>query len=169
MGARIAIHTKSIPFVLHRPGTAATARHRLRATLLSLSLSLSLFLSFTLSKLCSQFTSDQVSALRFYANPMPMSCRRRGKPLSLYARQGPKGISFSAVRAIPFPAGLFQGNHFPFTLRLGTPASSIVAVFLCALLSFRSSRSYPVLSLFSFPLLSSPLLSTTILSLVTQP
>lgn len=151
MGARIAIHTKSIPFVLHRPGTAATARHRLRASLLSL--------SFTLSKLCSQFTSDQVSALRFYANPMPMSCRRRGKPLSLYARQGPKGISFSAVRAIPFPAGLFQGNHFP------SPSGSVHRHPLSSLCFFAPSShsAHPARTLFSlsslFPssrLLSSP-------------
>lgn len=47
-----------------------------------------------LSKLCSQFTSDQVSALRFYANPMPMSCRRWGGPF-LYVRGfAKKGFHF---------------------------------------------------------------------------
>lgn len=66
--------TASVPFPLLSP----------------LSLFLSFSLSFTLSKLCSQFTSDQVSALRFYANPMPMSCHRRGKPLPL-RRTGTEG------------------------------------------------------------------------------
>lgn len=65
-----------------------------------------------LSKLCSQFTSDQVSALRFYANPMPMSCRRRGEPPFTPGRDR-RGFHFPRVCAISSSAGLFQGNHFP--------------------------------------------------------
>lgn len=106
-GARIAIHTKSILFVPRRP----PRHYHHRASPLCLS-----------SKLCSQFTSDQVSALRFYANPMPMSCRRRGEPLPLRRVRTEGDFIFRGPRAIPFSAGLFQGNHFPslFGLRPST-------------------------------------------------
>lgn len=67
---------------------ASPPRHRHYSALLPLCLPPPFPLS--LSKLCSQFTSDQVSALRFYANPMPMSCHRRGKPLPL-RRAGTEG------------------------------------------------------------------------------
>lgn len=125
-------------------------------------------LSFTLSKLCSQFTSDQVSALRFYANPMPMSCHRRGKPLPLPSRDR-RGFHFP--RSVPFlpPSGLFQGNHFP------SPSASVLGTLYRSYVSLRSPLSFPIVYrslsslLFFSPLLCSPLLCTTILSLVTQP
>lgn len=108
-----------------------------------------------LSKLCSQFTSDQVSALRFYANPMPMSCRRRGEPPFTPGRDR-RGFHFPRVRAISFSAGLFQGNHF-LSLPLFPTSRSCI--------SFRSPLSPLVRHhcLYTFSL-SSPLLSPPLLS-----
>lgn len=90
--------------------------------------------------------------------------------LSLYVGQGPKGISFSAVRAIPSPAALFQGNHFPLTLRLGTRHPlSLLCFFAPSSLSAHPALVHCSLFLSLSSLYYSPLFSTTILSLVTQP
>lgn len=107
---------------------------------------LSLFLSFSLSLLLSpNFVANLRATKSAPFDFTLIRCRCRAideANLSLYAEQGPKGISFSAVRAIPSPAGLFQGNHFPLRPPTRYSAPSIVPVFLCALLSFRSSRLY---------------------------
>lgn len=114
-----------------------------------------------LSKLCSQFTSDQVSALRFYANPMPMSCRRRGKPPFTPGRDR-RGFHFPRVRAISFSAGLFQGNHFLSLFSVFSRTLSHVSFlyfFPFASLSFSSPPLLVyVLSFLSSPLSSAPLL-----------
>lgn len=161
MGARIAIHTESIPFVPHRPGTAATARycHCTFSPPPSLSLFFSLALSRSLS-LSLLLSPNFVANLRATKSaPFDFTlirCRCRAideASLSLYAGQRPKGISFSAVRAIPSPEQVcFKVTSSPHP-RARYSAPSIVPVFLCALLSFRSSRLYT-------RSLSSPLLST---------
>lgn len=113
-----------------------------------------------LSKLCSQFTSDQVSALRFYANPMPMSCRRRGEPPFTLGRDR-RGFHFP--RSVPF---LPRQVCFKVTTFLLSSALAPFSRVYRSCISFRSPPSqflsraciYASLSLSLFPLLSSPLL-----------
>lgn len=167
MGARIAIHTKSIPFVLHRPGTAATARHRLRATLLSLSLSLSLLLSpnFVANLRATKSAPFDFTLIR---------CRCRAVDeanLSPFTLAGRDRRGFHFPRSVPF---LSRQVCFKVTTSLHPPARYTGILYRCCV-SLRPPLIPLIplvpcsLSLFSFPLLSSPLLSTTILSLVTQP
>lgn len=147
MGARIAIHTKSIPFVPHHPGTTAVASVPP--------------LSFSRFSLLLLLSPNFVANLRATKSaPFDFTlirCRCRAVDeanLSLYAGQGPKGISFSAVRAIPFPADLFQGNHFP------SPSDSVLGTLYRSCVSLRPPL-FPLIPLvhcsLSSPLLSSPL------------
>jgi len=164
--ARIAIHTKSIPFVPRRP--ARDHRHRHRRHRCPPPSPVPPPAPCLFSKLCSQFTSDQVSALRFYANPMPMSCNRRGEPLPL-RRIGTEGDfifrgSFTAVLCFKVTTFLLS------SVRFGTRL-------LACLLARLRALSLPCISLrpLAFPrpryvvLSRRPLLPATTLSLVTQP
>lgn len=153
--ARIAIHTKSIPFVPSPPRPRATTSVPSPTPSLSFSLSLLLSPNFVANLRATKSAPFDFTLIR---------CRCRAideANLSLYAGQGPKGISFSAVRAIPSPAGLFQGNHFP------SLSGSVLGTLYRSRASLRSPL-FPLIPLV-YCSLSSPLFSTMILSLVTQP
>jgi len=99
------------------------------------------------SKLCSQFTSDQVSALRFYANPMPMSCNRRGEPLSL-RRMGTEGDfifrgSFTAVLCFKVTTFLLSSVRLGARSLARSRASSIVPCISLRPLAFPRPRPHP--------------------------
>jgi len=120
------------PLCLTAPSTAATTRNRLCASPLFLALlppplshSLSLSPNFVANLRATKSAPFDFTLIR-------CRCRTVDEAnLSLYAGQRPKGISFSAVHAIPSSAGLFQGNHFP------SPSGSVLGTLYRCCVSLR--------------------------------